>query len=297
MTPTSSPSLYDLLDVDSTASDAEIRAAWKAAIADLDPSDRRFRAYNQAAEVLLDPDRRAAYDTELTTADAEEPEHVVSAGRGPAPAAAPVAEPTPAPGVAPGKAGSGSRLTGLKARLARPRPATATTGTSAGVARWPVPAWLLIGLAVLVAALIAGVIYFANQPSDTEIEESTRAAQSAAERAIVPVLSYDAKTLDEDQAAAQAQMTSDYRKKYDELFEAIKDNAPQTGTSVSAEVIASGIVRSGEDRAEILLFVNRPTTNKSRPEPVVFRDQVTVTMQRVNGDWLVDDLTTSPVAP
>ena len=50
-----SPSLYDLLDVDRDASDAEIRAAWKAAIADLDPTDRRFRAYNQAAEVLLDP--------------------------------------------------------------------------------------------------------------------------------------------------------------------------------------------------------------------------------------------------
>ena len=34
-------------------------------IADLDPTDRRFRVYNQAAEVLLDPDRRAAYDAEL----------------------------------------------------------------------------------------------------------------------------------------------------------------------------------------------------------------------------------------
>ena len=289
------PSLYDLLDVDNTASDAEIRAAWKAAIADLDPSDRRFRAYNQAAEVLLDPARRAAYDAELTTADDDAPEHGVPAGHGSPPATAPVAEPTPAPGKAPDKAGLGSRLTGLKARLAKPRPAA--TGTSTGASRRPVPAWLLIGLAVLVAALVAGVVYFANQPSDTEIEQSTRAAQSAAERAIVPVLSYDAKTLDEDQAAAQAQMTSDYRKKYDELFEAIKDNAPRTGTSVSAEVIASGIVRSGEDRAEILLFVNRPTTNKSRPEPVVFRDQVTVTMQRVGGDWLVDDLTTSPVAP
>jgi Mce-associated membrane protein len=295
MSPTSSPSLYDLLDVDSTASDTEIRAAWKAAIADLDPSDRRFRAYNQAAEVLLDPDRRAAYDAELTTADDQAQEHAAPAGHGPPSATSPEAEQTTAPREGPGKAGLGSRLTGLKGRLSRPRPAAA--GTSAGVARGPVPAWLLIGLAVVVAGLIAGVVYFANQPSDTEIEESTRAAQSAAERAVVPVLSYDAKTLDEDQAAAQAQMTSGYRKKYDQLFEAIKDNAPRTGTSVSAEVIASGIVRSGEDRAEILLFVNRPTTNKSRPEPVVFRDQVTVTMQRVGGDWLVDDLTTSPVAP
>jgi Mce-associated membrane protein len=297
--PTSSPSLYDLLDVDSTASDAEIRAAWKAAIADLDPSDRRFRAYNQAAEVLLDPDRRAAYDAEFATTGDEAPEPAVAEGHRPPPAAAPAAAPTPVSSDAgPGRAGLGARLTGLKARLARPRPAAATTGTSAGVTRWPVPAWLLIGLAVLVAALIAGIFYFANQPSDTEIEESTRAAQSAAERAIVPVLSYDAKTLDDDQASAQAQMTSDYRQDYDKLFESIKDNAPRTGTVVAAEPpIASGIVRSGEDRVQVLLFVNRTVTNKARPQPVVFRDQVTVTMQRVGGDWLVDDLQTSPVAP
>jgi len=286
------PSLYDLLDVDSTASDAEIRAAWKAAIADLDPSDRRFRAYNQAAEVLLDPGKRAAYDAELVAADHDEPEPVSEAVaaeyHGPAPVAAEAA--------GSGKAGLGSRIADLKRRLARPQPEKA--GTSTGTPSRQVPAWLLIGLAVVVAALIAGVVYFANQPSDTEVEESTREAQSAAERAIVPVLSYDAKTLDEDQAAAHAQMTSDYREDYDKLFESIKENAPSTGTVVTAEPpFASGIVRSGEDRVEVLLFVNRPTTNKARPEPVVFRDQVTVTMQRVGGDWLIDDLKTSPVAP
>ena len=59
------PHLYDLLDVAPDAGAAEIRAAWKAAITDLDPDDRRFRAYNQAAELLLDPERRAAYDAQL----------------------------------------------------------------------------------------------------------------------------------------------------------------------------------------------------------------------------------------
>ena len=65
-------SWYDLLDVAPDASEAEIRAAWKAAIADLDPTDRRFRVHNQAAEVLLDPQRRAAYDAELAAAGTDE---------------------------------------------------------------------------------------------------------------------------------------------------------------------------------------------------------------------------------
>ncbi len=64
-------SLYDVLDVEPDATEDEIRAAWKSAIADLGPGDRRFRAYNDAAEVLLDPERRAAYDAELAGRGAE----------------------------------------------------------------------------------------------------------------------------------------------------------------------------------------------------------------------------------
>jgi Mce-associated membrane protein len=54
------------------------------------------------------------------------------------------------------------------------------------------------------------------------------------------------------------------------------------------------VVRGGEDRAEILLFVNRPTTNKVTTEPVVYKDQATLTMELVEGEWLVDDVKTSP---
>lgn len=259
---------YDLLDVDRDASDDEIRAAWKAAIADLNPGDRRFRAYNQAAEVLLDPASRAAYDAELA---AEEPDPEPDPAPGPVPTTAPVA-------------------TG-------PGPAAATTAGTVEQPRGGVPWWLLIGVGVLTLVLLAATAYVWTRPSDEGVEEATRTAQSAAERAIVPILSYDAATLDEDQQAAHAYMTSDYRKDdYDPLFEVLRDNAPATGTKVEAEVIASGIVRSGEDRVDVLIFVNRPTTNKQQKQPVVYKDQVTVTMEKVGDDWLVDDMITSPVA-
>ena len=64
---------YDVLDVEPTATADEIRAAWRSAVADLDPTDRRFRVYNQAAEVLLDPAKRAAYDAELAAAVDDDP--------------------------------------------------------------------------------------------------------------------------------------------------------------------------------------------------------------------------------
>jgi Mce-associated membrane protein len=275
------PSLYDLLDVDPTASDAEIRAAWKAAIADLDPTDRRFRAYNQAAEVLLDPGKRAAYDADLAAAEPEaEPEPAVVTKTS-------AADPQP------------SVIAEVGASKTPRKPEPDPTGTprdaAADTSGWTVPTWLLLAVAVALVALVAVTAWVWSLPSDTAVETSTRSAQSAAENAAVAILSYDAETLEQDQESAQSFMTSDYRKDYDELFEVIKQNAPSTGTKVEAEVIASGVVRSGEDRVAILLFVNRPTTNKQQAEPVIYKDQVTVTMELVGDEWLVDDMETSPV--
>jgi Mce-associated membrane protein len=126
------------------------------------------------------------------------------------------------------------------------------------------------------------------------VEESAEEARAAAERAIVPVLSYDYRDLDEDAAAARSYMTSRYQEeKYDPLFTGVvQENAERTQTVVTTEVVDSAIVRTGEDRVDVLLFVDRATLNKSLEEPLVYKDQATVTMALVDGQWLVDDLST-----
>jgi Mce-associated membrane protein len=256
------PTWYDLLNVSRDASTDEIREAWKAQIADLEPGDRRFDALNRAAKVLLDPAAREAYDAGLA-----EPAPLVEEG-----APAPVSEPR-------------SERPGLAARLRR-------SSTSAGRVG-DVPSWLLAGLGVLAAGLVAATAWTWTSGDEGD-DSAAREAQVAAERAVVPVLSYDYETLEDDQRAAQALMTGGYREEYDKLFTVLEDNAPQTQTRVTADVIASGIVRAAADRVQVLVFVDRPTTNKLSAEPVVYKDQVTVAMQLVDGEWLVDDLTTSP---
>lgn len=244
------PTWYDLLDVPRDASAEEVRTAWKAQIADLEPGDRRFDALNRAAKVLLDPSARASYDASLPADDT--------------PAEPVVEEDAPAP------------------------------VTRAAAARGGVPTWLLAGLGVLAAGLVAAVVWTwtAGEQGDGS---AARDAQVAAERAVVPVLSYDYEHLDADQEAATALMTGRYKSEYDKLFAVLEDNAPRTQTRVTAEVVASGIVRAADDRVQVLVFVDRPTTNKLSAEPTVYKDQVTVSMQRVDGQWLVDDLVTSPV--
>ncbi|WP_374454748.1 J domain-containing protein [Nocardioides sp.] len=242
------PTWYDLLDVPRDATGDEVRAAWKAHIADLEPGDRRFDALNRAAKVLLDPDARATYDASLPAEDVDGPADEDSV-------LAPVTS-------------SGPRT---------------------------VPTWLLAGLGILAAGLVAAVVWMWTPAAAGGDGSAARDAQVAAERAVVPVLSYDYEHLDADQQAATALMTGSYKSEYDKLFAVIEDNAPQTQTKVTAEVIASGIVRAADDRVQVLVFVDRPTTNKLSAEPTVYKDQVTLSMQLVDGDWLVDDLVTSPV--
>ena len=159
-----------------------------------------------------------------------------------------------------------------------------------------VPTWLLLGLGVLATVLVASAAWMWTARAAGGDEEAARAAQTAAERAVVPVLAYDYQDLETGQEQAQALMTGSYREEYDKLFAVIEENAPSTRTKVDVSVVSSGIVRASDDRVQVLVFVDRPTTNKASTEPVVYRDQVTVSMQRVDGEWLVDDMATSPVS-
>ncbi|WP_299922998.1 hypothetical protein [uncultured Nocardioides sp.] len=255
---TDAPTWYDVLDVPHDAPTEDVRAAWKGRIADLEPGDRRFDTLNRAAKVLLDPVARAAYDETLP---AQRVEPLVEEDT---PASPPLVE------------------EGAPAPVTRP-------DASRGV-----PTWLLAGLGVLAAGLVVATAWTWTRGVAPGDDPSVRDAQVAAERAVVPVLSYDHESLKADQREAQALMTGGYREEYDKLFTVLEENAPRTQTRVTASVVASGIVRASEDRVQVLVFVDRPTTNKLRAEPVVYKDQVTVSMQRVDGEWLVDDLTTSP---
>ena len=274
------PTWYDLLDVPRDASAEAIRGAWKTQIADLEPGDRRFDALNRAAKVLLDPAARAAYDT-------EHPEHPQPPeGEDHHDTSLPsVEDGAPAPVTKPAAADRG-----LVARLRR-------SSTSEGSTSEGIPSWLLAGLAIVAAGLVVATLWMwlADGNDGGGGDSAARDAQVAAERAAVPVLSYDYEHLADDQKAAQALMTGSYRKEYDKLFTVLEENAPQTRTKVSATVIASGIVRASDTRVQVLVFVDRPTTNKLSADPVVYKDQVTLSMQLVDGEWLVDDLTTSPV--
>ncbi|MFT4011776.1 MAG: hypothetical protein QM655_17225 [Nocardioidaceae bacterium] len=156
-----------------------------------------------------------------------------------------------------------------------------------------VPAWVLAVLGVLALVLVAAAAYSWSRPNPKTAESDAREALGVAERAIVPVLSYDYRTLDADQKEADSYLTDHYREKdFDPIFVTIRQNAPDAQTVVTTTVVGSSIVRAGDGRVEVMLLVDRPTTNKALTSPVVYEDHVTVTLQRSGDSWLIDDLAT-----
>ncbi len=128
----------------------------------------------------------------------------------------------------------------------------------------------------------------ASLPDDRRIED----ARGAAEAAVVPVLAFDYRTLEEDRAEARTYLTDRYAKEYDRLFDAaVTPNAERTQTVIAVRFLESAIVRTGDDRVDVLVFVNRRTSNKQRTQD--YFDQVTMRMLQVDGAWLVDCLVTS----
>lgn len=273
--------LYAVLGVARDASTDEIRAAWKGAVADMDPTDPKLNVFNQAGAVLLDPAKREKYDATLAGDEAEdEPEdedEADEAGHEADEAGHAEAAPTVVP--------------------APPTPAASPVVAPSAVSRRPVPTWLLTLLAGLtVVAVLAAV--FVAQPlgerlSGVRSQQRLVDAADAAEKAAVPVLSYDYRHLAQDKKAASARMTSSFRKDYDQTFTLIEQNAPAAQAVVAATVLGSAIAGNSEKGVDVLLFVDRPTSRKGAKEPVVYRDQVTFSMRLVDGEWLVDDMRTT----
>lgn len=299
-----SPTWYDLLDVEPDAATDDIRAAWKSAIADLDPTDRRFRTLNEAAAVLLDEKKRAAYDAELAALEeaAVEDEN---------PGADETADVEDEPAV----------VASDDEEPADEEPDD-EEGAAAGRTLPLLPTWALIaaGALALAAVIAAGVVFFGQEKVATVsnnnvttstvegavgkqitrnhkllVEEQGGEALEAAKKAAVPLLSYDYSKMDESKSKAHAVMTKDYREDYDRLFAVLVDNVPETKTVVKTLApVDAGVIRVAEDTVQILVLVDRQVTNAQRSTPIGYQEYAMLTMAKVGDEWLVDKVETQP---
>lgn len=302
-----SANLYDLLDVDESASADEIRAAWKAAIADLDPTDRRFRAFNDAAGVLLDEDRRTAYDATLAEARAEEADEP-AATEDAAPVGAPVGAPVDAPVDAP--ADAGTVTVGAETAPATDTDADVDADAGAGVGERPGPAgWALgaAGVAAVLSAVLAlvlllqpgGNIFSGESPQERaervdRIEAASIAAEGAAERLIAPVFSYNYETMAADLERVSDYLTPDLAAKQAKLWPELTEEAVARKQVVEASAQATALTRVSDDgdRATVMVFLRQDSTRDGVDQrPLEMWASLDLVLKAGSEDeWLLDDI-------
>lgn len=325
------PTLYDILGVSEDATREEIRKAWRDAADRFEPgeggSTKQFRLFNEAAEVLLDPERRKAYDEQLAgraekSAPREEERGTSSpVPTPPVPGAARAAtsggseatrgvglgKPGSADKAASGKAGQTTPAgTAAAASVAETEPArAASAGPGEPAAHdkpggwgWTLPWPVFAVLGVLTALAVGFAAYFLTQAQRAaDYREALDRAPAAAESAAAAVLSYDYKSLEADRDAAAKFLSGGYRSEYVDTFDKlVAESATETKATVEAEVLASSAMVGGEDRnpnrVPVLLFVNQTTTSTANEgEPPVALNRVRFDMVKVDGTWLVDGIT------
>lgn len=275
MATTPSPTWYEVLDVSHDATPEQIKAAWRNATDKFEPGSGsgQFRMFNEAADVLLDPQRRAAYDESLdvaptaTAAPERRTVDLSEEGHDAAP-------PPPAP---------------VETGPANVRPASEPASRLAGA--------LVLLLAVLtVAALVLAGYFGLKVRSDARVATARDEAPAAAERAAKALLSYDYRQLPADRKRASTFLTDSFKAKYLKnftLLEKQKDGTPgaavQTKTVVTSSVLGSGVMDAESGVARVLVYVNQ-VSKKPGVDPQIFQNRVAMTMKKDGNRWLVDDL-------
>jgi Mce-associated membrane protein len=299
------PTLYDVLGVSRDASREEIRKAWRESADRFEPgeggSTKQFRLFNEAAEVLLDPERRKAYDATLGDEAEDTPEAVAPDKTEPKSPAGKVPGP-PMPGA------SSAAAPETVAPTPRPRapwgsPTRSTTATTAPSSLSSKMLTLLILFGILAAVAVGlgawkgsqGWRALQEQKQAERYQEALDTAPAAAESAAAAVLSYDYRSLEADRDAAAKFLSDGYREEYVDTFDKlVVESATQTKAAVEAQVLASAAMNSGErdpSKVPVLLFVNQTTSSAASAEPSVALNRVRLDMVEVNGTWLVDGIT------
>ena len=102
-------------------------------------------------------------------------------------------------------------------------------------------------------------------------------------------MSYSPENLTNDIAKAKSYLTGDFLDYYtrftDQVFAAA---AQQQQVTTTANVERAAVSELEPNSAVVLLFVNKESSSKDKPAPVMKPTTVRATMKKINGSWLIE---------
>ncbi|MXP23298.1 hypothetical protein GIY30_18335 [Gordonia sp. HNM0687] len=145
------------------------------------------------------------------------------------------------------------------------------------------------GALAVASVATAGTAYLTIHRADAATDDAaTQAVLAAADNGAVSVLSYSPESLDADFARARSSLTGQFLNYYQEFTDkVVKPAATENDVVTKAQVVRSAVAELSKDNAQVLAFINQTTTSKNKPEPELTSSSVRITLQQVDGDWLI----------
>ncbi len=146
-----------------------------------------------------------------------------------------------------------------------------------------------LAVAVIATGLIVASAWLAwDGTARRGAEQAGGDAVEVARESIVAILSYRPDTAEESlSTAARERLTGRFLDDYSQLITTVVvPNAIQKDIAASARVPAAAVVSAAADRAVLLVYVDQ-TTAVGEESPTQTNSSVRVTMERVDGRWLI----------
>lgn len=151
--------------------------------------------------------------------------------------------------------------------------------------------------AMLVASLLAGCLVAAAAVTAVGASNAQRAdragheARDFAAETVSQILSYDHRNVEQHFASVLDSLGGEFRPQFEEVsHQVIVPSAQQRQVVTNADVVGSSVIDSRPDQAELLLFVNQSTTSAEQPNTKLDGSRVRVTVERIDGRWLITEL-------
>ena len=148
---------------------------------------------------------------------------------------------------------------------------------------------VMLALALIAAVGLASWMFFFIYQPDRETDAAAAAsAIQAAKDGTVAILSYAPESLDDDFAKAKSKLTGDFLSYYSQFTEQIvAPAAKQKAVKTKASVVRAAVSELHPDSAVVLVFINQTSQSADRPDASFINSSVRVTMQKVDGGWLI----------
>ncbi len=147
----------------------------------------------------------------------------------------------------------------------------------------------------LAAALVVTMLQLGNRNSQlaskNSLENGRASALAAARTYSTEIASYDYHHLDQDFAIVKANSTPSFQQSYDKSTSVLKTILVRFNSSAKATILSAGLVSATSTRAVVVVFLVQTITNTTHRTPSSSRSQLQMTLDYLNGKWLIDDVT------